>query len=276
METELDLKGAIIMTIGQVAQNQQMLYNIAKNNVSSSYTSKSAVSYSPSSKLSAYSGLLYGWGSSAEDTGDNFFSTPAALKGTVRQITKRLYDASFSSDVTAAENMASLTQGGNTVGGDPTLQAIRKQLGAKVESLQQLYQPDQTTFSDNFAQLQAVAESLVSRLQTVSLSDETTKKIQELALMDAKNSAGTQENGEVSNTSALSQKDRISMIQEEVQKFAPSRRTAAFNTINKVWENEMDRIGEYIKEKDPNWAAWGDEFDVSILDDYKAGVNMWV
>lgn len=38
----------------------------------------------------------------------------------------------------------------------------------------------------------------------------------------------------------------------------------------------MDRIGAYIKEKDPDWAAWGDEFDVSILDDYKAGVNMWV
>ena len=109
-------------------------------------------------------------------------------------------------------------------------------------------------------------------MQTVSLSDETTKKIQGLALMDAKNSAGT----EAADTSALSKKDRISMIQEEVQKFSPSKRAAAFNTINKVWENEMDRIGEYIKEKDPDWAAWGDEFDVSILDDYKAGVNMWV
>ena len=31
------------------------------------------------------------------------------------------------------------------------------------------------------------------------------------------------------------------MIQEEVRKFAPSKRAAAFNTINKVWENEMDR-----------------------------------
>ena len=163
-------------------------------------------------------------------------------------------------------------------GVDQTLQAIRKQLGTKVESQQQLYQPDQTTLSGNFAQLQAVAESLVSRLQTVPLSDETTKKIQQLALSDAKNSVGVQEDGktEVANTSALSRKDRLSMIQEEVQKFAPSKRAAALNTINKVWGNEMDRIGAYIKERDPNWTIWGDKFDTSILDDYKPGVNMWV
>jgi len=68
-----------------------------------------------------------------------------------------------------------------------TLQELRKQLGAKVESQQQLYQPDQTVLSGSFAQLQALADSLVSRLQTVSLPDETTKRIQELALMDAKN-----------------------------------------------------------------------------------------
>ena len=67
-----------------------------------------------------------------------------------------------------------------------------------------------------------------------------------------------------------------SVIQEEVQKFAPSKRAAAFNTINKVWENELNRIGAYIKEKNPDWTTWGDEFDVSILDDYKTGVNMWV
>ena len=262
------------MTIGQVARNQQMLYNIANKNGSSSYSSTPAAS--SSSKFSAYSGLLNGLGSGTEDYGDNFFSSPAALKGTVRQIAKRLYDASFSSDAILGENGSSFMQGAHTSDIDPTLQAIRKQLGSKVESMQQLYQPDQTTLSGSFEELQAIAESLVSRLQTVSLSDEATKKIQELALMDAKNSAGAQENGEASNTSILSQKDRLSMIQEEVQKFAPSKRAAAFNTINKVWEYEMDRIGEYIKEKDPNWAAWGDEFDASILDGYKAGINMWV
>ena len=267
-----------MMNIGQIARNQQMLYNIANKIGSSGYSEKPAAT--ASSTLSAYSGLLSGLGisSGAEDNADNFFSSPAALQGTVRQIARRLYDASFSSDAAAEESGASSTQGIYTAGGGQALQAIRKQLGAKVESQQQLYQPDQTSLLGNFEQLQAIAESLVSRLQTVSLSDETTKKIQELALMDAKNSAGAQEDGEAgaANMSAVSQKDRFSMIQEEVQKFAPSKRAAAFNTINRVWESELDRIGEYIKEKDPNWTIWGDKFDVSILDDYKAGVNMWV
>lgn len=263
------------MNIGQIARTQQMLYNIANKSVSSGYSAKPVSS--SSSKLSAYSGLLngFGIGSSTEENGDNFFSSPTALQGTARQIARRLYDASFSSDASGEKSGASSTQGLYTVGGDQTLQAIRKQLGAKVESQQQLYQPDQATLSGNFAQLQALAESCVSRLQTVSLSDETTKKIQELALRDAKNSAGAQESGEA-NTSALSKKDRLDIIQEEVQKFAPAKRAAAFNTINRVWENELERIGSYIKEKDPDWTIWGDKFDVSILDDYKPGVNVWV
>lgn len=266
------------MNIGQIARNQRMLYNIVNKNGSSSYSSQSAAL--SSSKLSAYSGLLngLGTGSGAEDGGDNFFSSPTALQGTVRQIAQRLYDASFSSDSVAVERGTSFTQGVSTASGDQTLRVIQKQLGAKVESLQQRYQPDQTALSGNFAQLQALAESRVSRLRTVSLSDETTKKIQELALRDAKNSVGAQEGGEAdaANTSALSRKDRLSTIQEEVQKYAPSKRAAALNTINKVWENELDRIGSYIKEKDPDWTIWGDKFDVSILDDYKAGVNVWV
>ena len=248
------------MNIGQIARNQQLLYGILNKN---------------GSGYSAAQSSLWGAGSGAQDGGDNFFSTPAALKGTVRQIAKRLYDASFSPDAIAGEAAAGSAQGWDPAGGDPALQAIRKQLGAKVESLQQLYQPDQTSLSGNFAELQAVAESLVDRLQTVSLSDETTKKIQELALMDAKNSAGAQKDGEAANTPALSQADRLSIIQEEVRKFAPSKRAAAFHTINKVWESELDRIGAYIREKAPDWTAWGDEFDAGILDDYKAGVNVW-
>ena len=248
------------MNIGQIARNQQLLYGILNKN---------------GSGYSAAQSSLWGSGSGAHDGGDNFFSSPAALQGTVRQIAKRLYDASFSPDAIAGETAAGSAQGGYSADRDPALQAIRKQLGAKVESMQQLYQPDRTSLSGNFAELQAVAESLVSRLQTVSLSDETTKKIQELALMDAKNSAGAKGDGEAANTPALSQADRLSMIQEEVQKFAPSKRAAAFNTINKVWENELDRIGAYIKEKDPSWTIWGDRFDTGILDDYKAGVNVW-
>ena len=263
------------MNIGQIARNQRMLYNIANKSVSSGYSAAPAAL--SSSKISAYSGLLSGLGvsSGAKDDGDNFFSSPAALKGTVRQIAQRLYDASFSSDAAAEGSGTSSAQGSSAAGVDQTLETIRKQLGTKVESQQQLYQPDKTAFSGDFAQLQALAESCVSRLQTVTLSDETTKRIQALALTDAKNSAGAQGDGGT-NTSALSQGDRISAIREEVQKYAPSKRAAAFNTINKVWENELDRIGAYIKEKDPDWTMWGDKFDAGILDDYKAGINMWV
>ncbi|MCM1148591.1 MAG: hypothetical protein NC319_00690 [Butyricicoccus sp.] len=263
------------MNIGQIARNQQMLYKIANKNVSSGYSANPAAS---SSKISAYSALLNGWGtsSSAKDNENNFFSSPAALQGTPRQIAKRLYDASFSSDAAADKNTANITQGSYSAGEDQTLKALQEQLRAKAEALQQAYQPDKTV-SGSFEQLQSIAEGLVSRLQTVTLSDETTKKIQELALSDAKNSAGAQEGGETdAAASALSKKDRLDMIQGEVQRFAPSRRAAALNTINKVWESELDRIGEHIKGRDPNWTMWGDKFDVSILDDYKAGINMWV
>ena len=260
------------MNIGQIARSQQILYNVINKSGSGGY----------SSKASAYNSLLNGWGvgGSEEDYSDNFFSTPAALKGSVRQIAQRLYDASFSPDAIEQGNGTNSAQGSGayTAGGDPALQAIREKLGSKLDSVQQLYQPGQTALSDAFAQRQAVAEELVSRLQTVSLSDETTKKIQELALRDAKNSAGAQEGGETEeaeDTPALTQKDRLSLIQEEVRNFPTAKRAAAFNTINKVWEDELDRIGAYIKEKDPNWTAWGDEFDVSILDDYKAGVHVW-
>lgn len=273
-------KGAVTVNIGQIARNQQMLYKIANRNVdtgSSGYLLK-PTALSSSSKISAYSGLLNGFGSSVQDDGSNFFSSPAALQGTPRQIAQRLYDASFSSDAAAGEGGTSSITGSYPDGGDEMLNELRKQLGAKVEAQQKLYQPDQTSLSGNFEQLQAVAEKLVSRLQTVSLPDETTKKIQALALEDAKNSAGVQEGGESdgTNTPAFTRADRLSMIQNEVQKFAPSKRSAAFNTINKVWQNELDRIGEHIKEKDPNWTIWGDKFDVSILDDYKPGINVWV
>lgn len=262
------------MNIGQIAQNQQMLYKIANKGIDmSGYSSKPAEL--SSTKLSAYRSLLNGFGGGTQDTGDNFFSSPAALQGTVRQIARRLYDASFSTDAVAGEGGTSSVQGGYPAGGDEMLKAIRKQLGAKVDAQQQLYQPDQTTLSGNFAQLQAVAEGLVNRLQTVSLSDETTKKIQALALEDAKNSAGGQESGETDRP-ASSRTDRLSLVQDEVQKYAPSKRPAALNTINKVWQSELDRIGEHIREKDPNWAVWGDKFDVSVLDDYKAGINIWV
>ena len=132
------------MNIGQIMRNQQMLYAIANKSVDMSGSGYPPKPASSSSKLSAYSSLLNGFGSSAQDTGDNFFSSPAALQGTVRQIARRVYDASFSSGAIAGEDGTGSVQGSGFSGGDELLKAIQKQLGTKVESQRQIYQPDQT------------------------------------------------------------------------------------------------------------------------------------
>ena len=91
--------------------------------------------------------------------------------------------------------------------------------------------------------------------------------MQKLALEDAKGSV---------EGKTTSQADRAKLIQEQLKDVDPSKRAAAFNTMNKVWESETERIGKYIKEKDANWNDWGDKFDTKLLDDYKAGVNIWM
>lgn len=264
------------MNIGQIARNQQMLYQIASRTADaagSAWVPQTAEKSSPA--LSDYKSLLRGFGG-GQDEASNYFSSPDALKGTVRQIAKRLYDASFSGESAGSGSTSNSVQD-SLAGTDPLMDSLRKQLGSKLEAQQQLYRPDQT-LSGNFEQLQAVANQLVSRLQTVNLSDETTKKIQALALEDAKNSAGAQEGGEAegSDKTVPTRTDRVSLVHDEVQKYAPSKRSAALNTINKVWQAELDRIGAHIKQKDPNWTMWGDKFDTSILNDYKPGVNVWV
>ena len=105
------------------------------------------------------------------------------------------------------------------------------------------------------------------REQYTPISDEATEAMQKLALEDAKNSIGNP----TADAAA-----RADLIREQLKGVDPSRRTAAFNTMNKVWESETDRLANFIQEKDKSWQDWGDAFDTSILDDYKAGVNVWV
>ena len=105
------------------------------------------------------------------------------------------------------------------------------------------------------------------REQYTPISDEATEAMQKLALEDAKNSA----EGKTANSA-----ERAKLIREQLKNVDPSKRAAAFNTMNKVWESETERLGKYIKEKTPDWNDWGDKFDTAILDDYKAGVNVWV
>ena len=111
------------------------------------------------------------------------------------------------------------------------------------------------------------APQFSAREQYTPIPDKATEAMQKLALEDAKNSA----EGKKSNST-----ERAKLIQEQLKGVDPSKRAAAFNTMNKVWESETERLGKYIKEKTPGWNDWGDKFDTSILNDYKPGVNVWV
>lgn len=128
-------------------------------------------------------------------------------------------------------------------------------------------QDSQQNSTNTDTQLQSIAQQFIARVQYTPLSEETTSAMQELAMQDALGSVG--------KISASGQLDRMSVIQEHLDHFAPSKRAAALNSMNKVWQSEMDRIGEYIKEKDPSWSNWGDQFDTKILEGYQPGLNVW-
>jgi len=124
--------------------------------------------------------------------------------------------------------------------------------------------PEQTESNPDIA---SVVQQMYLRAQYTPISDEATADIQELALQDAIQSAG--------GASAPNAGERLALIQKHLQDVPASKHTAAFNTMNRVWENELDRIGEYIREKDSSWTYWGDSFDTSILEGYVPGMNVW-
>lgn len=113
----------------------------------------------------------------------------------------------------------------------------------------------------------APSEGFFVREQYTPISDEATEAMQKLALEDARNSIA----GKSPDST-----ERANLIREQLKNVDPSKRAAAFNTMNKVWESETERLANYIKGKTPGWTYWGDKFDAAILDDYKPGVNLWV
>ena len=125
----------------------------------------------------------------------------------------------------------------------------------------------ETAGASDIASVTPAAQRFSVREQYTPISDEATEAMQKLALEDAKNSV----EGKSADSAA-----RAKLIQEQLKDVEPAKRAAAFNTMNKVWESETDRIGKHIKEKDAGWEDWGDKFDASVLDDYKAGVNIWI
>ena len=124
-----------------------------------------------------------------------------------------------------------------------------------------------TPASQTESAVSSTARQYATRQQYVPISDEATRDMQALALKDAKNSM---------DSAATDTAERTRLIRDHLQSVDPSKRSAAFNTMNKVWESELDRIGDYLKKNDSNWKEWGDKFDPTVLDNYKPGVNVWV
>ena len=144
---------------------------------------------------------------------------------------------------------------------------IRDMVKYKMEQAQEKAQAAQQLETAPDIDLAALKQQLSARALTTPISDEATRAMQDLALQDARDSVG--------KVTASDSLNRVKLIQEQLQNVSPSKRAAAFNTMNKVWQDEVDRIGAYIKEKDPSWNIWGDKFDTSILNDYKTGINIW-
>ena len=64
------------------------------------------------------------------------------------------------------------------------------------------------------------------------------------------------------------------IVKSYIQTIEPEKRIASSRALQKVWREESDRIGWYIHSKDPSWTNWGQKFDLSILDDYKQGIDI--
>ena len=148
-----------------------------------------------------------------------------------------------------------------------------RQMAQRQMSLYNAQQAQSAQDTQNAALLQqtsaasALPQQPSIREQYTPISDEATEAMQQLALSDAKASVG----GTAFDSAA---RDRV--IGEQLKSVAPSKRTAAYNTMNKVWQSEMDRIGGFLRENADGWESWGDKFDSAVLDNYKPGVNIWI
>lgn len=98
----------------------------------------------------------------------------------------------------------------------------------------------------------------------VELEDSAVQKVKDLALTSAKDSYGW------NSTPYLN--DFIKSYVQTVGQV--DKRLATSRALTEVWFDEVDRIGWYIHSKDPNWTNWGQHFDLSILDDYKQGIDV--
>ena len=92
----------------------------------------------------------------------------------------------------------------------------------------------------------------------VELSDSVVQQVKDAAFASAKDGYGW------NDTDYLSP-----IVKSYVKTVDVDKRLASSYSLQKVWREEVDRIGWYIHSKDPSWTVWGQHFDTSILDDYK-------
>ena len=97
----------------------------------------------------------------------------------------------------------------------------------------------------------------------VELSASVVQQVKDAALASAKDNYGWNDTPYLSN-----------IVKSYVPTVAVDERLASSWALQRVWREEVDRIGQYIHSKDPNWTVWGQHFDLSILDDYKQGIDV--
>ncbi len=247
------------MNINQLARNQQMMYNFINRGTSGDYRAQLKTQFSNVESLAlqkqddeddAVAGMLKSMGISG-------------LQGrTVREMAQ--YQVRVQSGASGAKQT-------NRADAQNAASAVKK-ANAK-DAAQDAKQTQASSAASN---------GFTVRERYTPISDKATRSMQRMALEDAKKSVkktvdyttgkahGAKTDGE-KPANLLAERNKE--IQEHLKEVDPSKRTAAFNTMNKVYENEADRIAGYIKERTPDWNDWGDEFDEKILDDYKPGIN---
>lgn len=237
------------MNISQLARNQQMMYNFINKSASGDYRTQMKSQLSNLGSLALQSkgddeiaGMLQSMGISG-------------LQGrTVREMAQYQMRVQKNTDAAAAKKASGTEKTSRTDAAKEKEKASRTDASTRTPNIRERYTP---------------------------ISDKATKAMQKLAIEDAKNSVKKKDavgktDAEKKAEEKKNAAERKKLIDEHLKDVDPSKRTAALNTMNKVWENETDRLGKYIKEKDKNWNDWGDEFDTSILDKYEPGVNVWV
>lgn len=247
------------MNINQLARNQQMMYNFINRGTSGDYRTQMKAQLSNVGSLAlqkqgdeddAVAGMLKSMGISG-------------LQGrTIREMAQ--YQVRVQSGASGAK------------------QTSRADAQNAASAVKKANAKDAAQDAKQTGRASAASNGFSVRERYTPISDKATKAMQKLALEEAKSSVkktvdyttgkahGEKTGGEKPTDIAA---ERNKAIQEHLKEVDPSKRTAAYNTMNKVYENEKDRIGQYIKEKTPDWNDWGDKFDEKILDDYKPGIN---